>query len=65
MNGNKKWDDLLRYHDINENVRNPSDHSIISIINTFASYDIASFPCTGEDTEYGGQQNMVALDKPL
>ena len=30
MNGNKKWEDLLRYHDINENIRNPSNHSIMN-----------------------------------
>ena len=54
INGNKEWDDLLRYHDIDENVRNPSGHSIINIINTFASYGTATFPCTDKDTEYGG-----------
>jgi len=54
MSGNKKWEDLLRYHDINENIRNPSNHSIMNIIDTFASYDNASFPCTDEDTEHGG-----------
>ena len=54
MNGNKKWEDLLRYHDINENIRNPSNQSIMNIIDTFASYDNASFPCTDEDTEHDG-----------
>ena len=54
MDGNKKWGDLLRYHDTNEDIRNPSNHSIMNVINTFVSYDNASFPCTDEDTEHGG-----------
>ena len=35
MNGNKKWDDLLRYHDhdTNENIRNPFGHSVMNITN--------------------------------
>ena len=47
--------------DINENIRNPFDinENIRNTINTFASYDKASFPCTDEDTEFGGQEEAT------
>ena len=57
----RRWHDLLAYHAIGVNVTNPVDASTMDILDVFARFDDASFPCTLDDSTYGGMGSTFPI----